>query len=55
MILDDKPNSQVSRILMNHRPIYVKRSENDSKYNVIQKFISPLEANHNSWKFEEKS
>jgi hypothetical protein len=26
MILNDEPNSQVSRILMNTRPIYVKRS-----------------------------
>jgi hypothetical protein len=30
MILNDKPNCQVSRILINPRPIYVKRSENDS-------------------------
>jgi hypothetical protein len=30
MILNDKPNCQVSRILMDLRPIYVKRSENDS-------------------------
>jgi hypothetical protein len=30
MILNDKPNGQVSRILKNLRPIYVKRSENDS-------------------------
>jgi hypothetical protein len=29
MILNDKPNCQVSRILMNPRPIYVKRSGND--------------------------
>jgi hypothetical protein len=28
----DKPNCQVSRILMDPRPIYVKRSENDSYY-----------------------
>jgi hypothetical protein len=30
MILNDEPNCQVSRILISHRPIYVKRSENDS-------------------------
>jgi hypothetical protein len=30
MILNDKLNRQVSRILMNPRLIYVKRSENDS-------------------------
>jgi hypothetical protein len=30
MILNDKLNCQFSRILMNPRPIYVKRSENDS-------------------------
>jgi GTP cyclohydrolase I len=30
MIMNDKPNCQVSRILMNPRPIYGKRSENDS-------------------------
>jgi hypothetical protein len=30
MIFNDKPNCQVSRILMNPRPIFVKRSENDS-------------------------
>jgi hypothetical protein len=30
MIFNDKPNCQVSRILINPRPIYVKRSENDS-------------------------
>jgi hypothetical protein len=27
MILNDKPNLQVSRILINPRPIYIKRSE----------------------------
>jgi hypothetical protein len=30
MILNDKPNCQVSRILMNRRAIYVKHLENDS-------------------------
>jgi hypothetical protein len=30
MILNDKADCQVSTILMNPRPIYVKRSENDS-------------------------
>jgi hypothetical protein len=30
MILNDKPKGQVSRILMNPRPIHLKRSENDS-------------------------
>jgi hypothetical protein len=29
-ILNDKPNCQVSKILMNPRLIYVKRSENES-------------------------
>jgi hypothetical protein len=29
MILNDKPNCQVSTILMNPRPIHVKRSEHD--------------------------
>jgi hypothetical protein len=29
MILNDKPNCQVSRILMNPRPIFSDRSEND--------------------------
>jgi hypothetical protein len=31
--LNDKPNCQVSRILMNPCPIYVKRSE--LKHNII--------------------
>jgi hypothetical protein len=31
MILNDKPNCQVSRILMNPRPIFSDRSENDPK------------------------
>jgi hypothetical protein len=30
LILNDKSNCHVSMILMNPRPIYVKRSENDS-------------------------
>jgi hypothetical protein len=29
MILNEKPNCQVSRILMNPRPIFSNRSEND--------------------------
>jgi hypothetical protein len=29
MILNDKPNCQVSRILINPRPIFSDRSEND--------------------------
>jgi hypothetical protein len=35
MILNDKPNCQVSRILIIPRPIYVKRSENDSNERAI--------------------
>jgi hypothetical protein len=31
MILNDNSNCKVSRILMNPRPIYLKRSENDSQ------------------------
>jgi hypothetical protein len=38
MILNDKPNCQVSRILMNPRPIYVKGSENDSNLYMAQHF-----------------
>jgi hypothetical protein len=30
MILNDKPNCQVSKFLMSPLPIYLKRSENDS-------------------------
>jgi hypothetical protein len=33
MILNDKPNCQVSRILMNPRPILSDSSENDPEYN----------------------
>jgi hypothetical protein len=32
MMLNDKPNCQVSRMLMKPRLIYVKRSEYDSKF-----------------------
>jgi hypothetical protein len=32
MILNDNPNCQVSRILMNPRPIFSNRSENDPAY-----------------------
>jgi hypothetical protein len=42
MILNDKLNRQVSSILMNPRPIYVKCSKNDSKYNPAWKQANPL-------------
>jgi hypothetical protein len=36
MILNDKPNRQVSRILMNPRPIFSDSSENDlRKYKLL--------------------
>jgi hypothetical protein len=35
MILNDKPNCQVSRILMNPRPILSDSSENDPETNYI--------------------
>jgi hypothetical protein len=38
MILNDKPNWQVSRIFMKPRPIFSNRSENDS----IMDFLSQL-------------
>jgi hypothetical protein len=38
MILNDKPNCQVSRILMNPRPILFDSSENDPGLQYANKF-----------------
>jgi hypothetical protein len=37
MILNDKPNCQVSRILMNPHPIFSDRSENDLLISIEKK------------------
>jgi hypothetical protein len=55
MILNDKPNCQVSRVLMNPRPILSDRSENDPGCvslsgicRVLVKFQTNLLINHES-------
>jgi hypothetical protein len=42
MILNNKPNFQVSTILKNPRTIYVKRSENDSDTKKYSGFPTPV-------------
>jgi hypothetical protein len=51
MILNDKPNCQVSRILITPRPIYVKSSENHSLHTKNCEFcmVSLLECNLHSF------
>jgi hypothetical protein len=39
ILLNDKPNYQVSRILMNPRPIFWNRSENDPHKNLLSSVI----------------
>jgi hypothetical protein len=39
MILNDKPNCQVSRILLNPRPILSDSSENDPEFSVEKKLF----------------
>jgi hypothetical protein len=52
MILNDKPNCQVSRILVNPRFMYVKRSENDSHAirtrTTLKKYSTFVKCNNNN-------